>query len=68
VGLERGPLGLLSTIEELVRGGAREEKSKIKSMLIIVFHIKRIVHKEFVLAGHTANSAYYCDVSRFNRN
>jgi hypothetical protein len=24
--------------------------------------IKGIVHKEFVLASHTANSAYYCDV------
>jgi hypothetical protein len=30
-------------------------------MLIILFDIKGIVHKEFVLAGHTVNSAYYCD-------
>jgi hypothetical protein len=35
-------------------------KSKVKSMLIIFFDIKRIVHKEFVLAGQTVNSAYYC--------
>jgi hypothetical protein len=30
-----------------------------KSML---FYMKRIVHKEFVLAHQTVNSAYYCDV------
>jgi hypothetical protein len=37
-------------------------KSKIKSMLIIVFDIKGIVHKEFDLTGQTVNSAYYSDV------
>jgi hypothetical protein len=37
---------------------AREEI--VKSMLIILFDTKLIVHKEFVLAGHTVNSAYYC--------
>jgi hypothetical protein len=31
-------------------------------MLIIFFDIKGIVHKEFVLAGQTVSSAYYCDV------
>jgi hypothetical protein len=31
-------------------------------MLIIFFYIKGIVHKEFVLAGQTVNSAYYCDL------
>jgi hypothetical protein len=41
---------------------ARQVKSKVKSMLIIFFHIKSIIHKEFVLADQTANSAYYCDV------
>jgi hypothetical protein len=30
--------------------------------LITFFHIKGIVHKEFVLAGQTVNSAYCCDV------
>jgi hypothetical protein len=30
-------------------------------MLIIFLDIEGIVHKE-VLAGHTVNSAYYCDV------
>jgi hypothetical protein len=31
-------------------------------MLIIFFDIKGTFHKEFVLAGQIANSAYYCDV------
>jgi hypothetical protein len=26
------------------------------------FDIKGIVYKEFILAGQTVNSAYYCDV------
>jgi hypothetical protein len=39
----------------------RQMKSKVKNILIIFFHIKGIVHKEFVLAGQTANSTYYCD-------
>jgi hypothetical protein len=39
-------------------------KSKVKSMLIIFCDIKEIVHKEFLLAGHRVNYAYYCDVSR----
>jgi hypothetical protein len=36
-------------------------KSKVKSMLIIFLAIKGIVHKEFVLAGQTFNSAYCCE-------
>jgi hypothetical protein len=32
-------------------------------MLIIFFDIKWIVPKEFILAGQTVNSAYYCDIS-----
>jgi hypothetical protein len=43
---------------------ARQVKSKVKSMLIIFFDIKGTVKKQFVLAGQTANSAYYCDVLR----
>jgi hypothetical protein len=34
-------------------------KSKVKSILIILFNIKGIAPKEFVLAGQTVNSAYY---------
>jgi hypothetical protein len=41
---------------------ARQVKSKVKYMLIICFATKGIVHKEFILAGQTANSAYYCVV------
>jgi hypothetical protein len=41
---------------------ARQVKSEVKSILIIFFHIKGIVHKEFVLIGQTVNFAYYCDV------
>jgi hypothetical protein len=40
----------------------RQVKSGVKGMLIVFFDIKEIVHKEFVLAGQTVNSAYYCDV------
>jgi hypothetical protein len=40
----------------------RQVKSKVKIILVIFFDIKRIVHKEFVLAGQTVNSTYYCDV------
>jgi hypothetical protein len=36
-------------------------KSKAKSMLIIFFAVKGIVHNELILAGQTVNSAYCCD-------
>jgi histone-lysine N-methyltransferase SETMAR len=42
----------------------RQVKSKVKSMLIIFFDIKGTVHREFILAGQTVSSAYYCDVLR----
>jgi hypothetical protein len=41
---------------------ARRVKRKVKSMTIIFFDIKGIVHKEFVFAGQTVNSACCCDV------
>jgi hypothetical protein len=37
-------------------------------MLIIFFDIKEIVHKEFILAGQTVNSAYCCDVLQRLKN
>jgi hypothetical protein len=40
----------------------RQVKSKVKSMLITFFDIKGIVRTEFVLAGQTVNSAYYCNI------
>jgi hypothetical protein len=39
----------------------RQVESIVKSMLIIFFDMKGIVHKEFILAGQTVNSTYYCD-------
>jgi hypothetical protein len=40
----------------------RQMKTKVKSMPIIFFDIKRTVQEEFVLAIHTLGSTYYCDV------
>jgi hypothetical protein len=42
------------------KGNTGEEQDK--SMLIIFLDFKRIVHKEFVLAGQTFSSAYCCDI------
>jgi hypothetical protein len=41
---------------------ARQMKSKVKGMIIIFFDIKRVVHKELVVAGQTVDSTCYCDV------
>jgi hypothetical protein len=35
-----------------------------ESMPIVFFGVKGIVNKEFVQAGQTVNSSYYCDVSQ----
>jgi hypothetical protein len=40
---------------------ARQIKSKFKSMLIIFFDVKGIIHKKIVLAFQTVSSAYYSD-------
>jgi hypothetical protein len=42
----------------------RQVVKKVKSILFIFFDIKGIVHEEFILAGQTVSSAYYCDVLR----
>jgi hypothetical protein len=44
--------------------GRLKKARQVKSMFIIFFDVKGIVHKEFVLAGLTVNSAYYCDILR----
>jgi hypothetical protein len=41
---------------------ARQEKSKVKSMLISFFEIKGIVNKDIFLVGHWVNSTYYYHV------
>jgi len=43
---------------------ARQVRSNIKSMLIIFFDIRGIVHKEFVPPGQTVNGNFYCEVLR----
>jgi hypothetical protein len=40
----------------------RQVKGTVKGVLIIFFHIKGIVLKEFILASQTVSSAYYCDM------
>jgi hypothetical protein len=37
---------------------ARQVKSEVKSVLIIFFYIKGVVHKQFILEGQTVNSEY----------
>ncbi|GFW74558.1 mariner Mos1 transposase [Trichonephila clavipes] len=43
---------------------ARISKSRIKTMIIVFFDIRGIVHCEFVLQGQTVNSAFYLEVLR----
>jgi len=43
---------------------ARQSCSVTKSMLIMFFDIRGIVHHEFVPEGQTVNAEFYCDVLR----
>ncbi|UYV61756.1 hypothetical protein LAZ67_1006339 [Cordylochernes scorpioides] len=43
---------------------ARMSKSGIKTMIIVFFDIREIVHCEFVPQGQTVNSAFYLEVLR----
>ena len=43
---------------------ARQVKSKIKSMLIVFFDCRGIVHREFVPQGQPVNQHFYIDVLR----
>jgi len=47
---------------------ARMSKSRVKSMLIIFFDSKRIIHKEFVPPGQTVNPTFYLQVHERLRN
>ena len=40
----------------------RQVRSNLKCMLIIVFDIQDIVHKEFTSPSQTVNGKFYCDV------
>ncbi|UYV81463.1 hypothetical protein LAZ67_20001259 [Cordylochernes scorpioides] len=43
---------------------ARMSKSRIKTMIIVFFDIRGIVHCEFLTQGQTVNSAFYLEVLR----
>jgi len=47
---------------------ARQSRSAIKSILIVFFEIRGIVHNEFVPEGQTVNAQFYCSVLRRLRN
>jgi len=47
---------------------ARQSHSAIKSMLIMFFDIRGIVHHEFVPQGQTVNAQFYCSVLHCLRN
>jgi hypothetical protein len=46
---------------------ARQVRSNIKTLLMIFFDIRGIVHKEFVPPGQTVNGKFYCEVLRWLR-
>jgi hypothetical protein len=43
---------------------ARQSRSAIKSMLVVFFDNRGIVHHEFVPEGQTVNAEFYCNVLR----
>src|SRR5215510_14413982 len=43
---------------------ARQSRSVLKSMLILFFDIRGIVHHAFVPQGQTMNTQFYCSVLR----
>ena len=44
---------------------SRLQKSKVKTMLFAFFDSNNIIHKEFVPAGQTVNSAFYKEVLKW---
>jgi hypothetical protein len=43
---------------------ARQVKSNVKSMIIILFYTKKIIYEEFILASQRVNSTYYYNLLR----
>ena len=70
--MKRGAFNTNPKPSATVRNGSRErsrsqkkprqEKSKIKSMLICFYDSKSIIHKEFVSTGQTVNAVFYVGV------
>ena len=60
---------MIAKVSEVILEDRRPKKacrvrSNIKSMLIIFWDIRGIVHKEFVPPGQTVNGKFYCEVLR----
>jgi hypothetical protein len=52
-------------MSKLVETEKREKgEGQSQEHAVVFFDVKWIVHKEFVLAGQTVNSAYSCDIIR----
>lgn len=47
---------------------ARMSKSRVKTMLIVFFDCKGVVHKEFVPTGQTINAVFYVEVLKRLKN
>jgi histone-lysine N-methyltransferase SETMAR len=43
---------------------ARMSRSSTKTMLVVFFDIRGVVHREFVPQGQTVNITFYCEVLR----
>jgi len=43
---------------------ARQVRSNVKTMLIVFFYVRGIVHQEFVPPGQTVNQEFYLEVLR----
>ena len=43
---------------------ARQVRSNVKTMLIVFFDVRGIVHREFVPPGQTVNQGFYLEVLR----
>ncbi|UYV63675.1 NOS1 [Cordylochernes scorpioides] len=57
-------LDLIQNEPDFLNSKARMSKSRIKTMIIVFFDIRGIVHCEFVPQGQTVNSAFYLEVLR----
>jgi transposase len=59
---QKGRVKSGSTLVRLAPNKARKSRSKIKTMLIIFFDIRGVVHHEYILASQTVNAKFYVEV------